>query len=188
MIDGLRRADWSVVPGRRWEVEHFCRLWHYSRSASNSATYCHVLEHVATMRHDGGSIWIPPTRQAAVAVAGERWEGVLCLSRLVVAPEAPGNAASFLLGGSMRLIDRDRWPILLTYADTRLGHTGAIYRATNWEYDGEVAAGDMWISEHGEQRGRKRNSRSRTVAEMEASGFVRAPTAPKLRFVHRITP
>ena len=137
------------------------------------------------MQHHGAALWIPPTRTAGEAVAGDAWAGVLALSRLVVAPEMPTNAASFLLGGSMRQIDRDRWPVLLTYADTRQGHTGAIYRATNWTCDGPVPAGDVWIDGTGRQRGRKRGNRTLSAAEMRAAGFERAPAAPKIRFVHR---
>lgn len=66
------------------------------------------------------------------------WKKVLLLSRLVVTPNAPRNSCSFLLAGSMRLIDRDRWPFLLTYADEWQGHTGAIYKAANWTYLGKT--------------------------------------------------
>ncbi len=84
----------------------------------------------------------------------------------------------------MRLIDRDRWPVLLTYADTALGHTGAIYRATNWTCDGEVSAGDTWTDVEGRQAGRKRGPRSLTVAEMVEAGYTRRSAAPKIRFRH----
>ena len=85
----------------------------------------------------------------------------------------------------MRFIDRDRWPAFVTYADTRLGHTGAIYRATNWICFGEVPGKSVWIGPSGEQRGQKRTDRNLTVAEMEALGFNRVPIRyPKIKFVH----
>jgi len=37
----------------------------------------------------------------------------------------------------MSMLDRKTWPVLLTYADTGQGHTGAIYLATGWEPDGD---------------------------------------------------
>jgi hypothetical protein len=79
----------------------------------------------------GAAIW-------QTAVFGMRRYGCLPLqlARLVVVPDAPKNAASFLLRHSMNLIDRERWPVLLTYADTGEGHTGAIYEATGWRFDG----------------------------------------------------
>lgn len=95
------------------------------------------------------------------------------------------NAASFLLGRSMRLIDRARWPVLLTYADTAHGHTGAIYLATNWECLGETKAGDTWVDPDGRQVGRKRGAFSYTRADAERMGWRRMPSMPKIKFVHR---
>ena len=143
----------------------------------------------STGTHTGAALWIPPTRSAAEALltngrGDDDWQGVLSLSRLVVDPALPPNAASVLLGRSMRLIDRTRWHTLVTYADTNQGHTGAIYRATNWTCDGPVPAGDVWVNQIGEQRGRKRGGRTMTAAQMEAAGFTRQPAAPKIRFVH----
>jgi hypothetical protein len=163
---------------------------HYSRSAPNTSTYRHGL-----YRFDGGlfrgdlygvTIWLPPTRVAAESVAGKDWQGVLTLSRLVVLPEVPTNGASFLLGRSMQAIDRKKWPVLVTYADTAQGHTGAIYKATNWQEVGPVPAGDTWIGPDGEQRGRKRGAFSYTAQQMRDMGFVRQSSLPKIKFVHRV--
>jgi hypothetical protein len=186
-VTHLRASEgWSVQTIELWEARHLIGLWHYSKSSPNTATYRHGLIG-PDWAHYGAAVWIPPTRAAAEKVAGTDWEGVLCLSRLVVAPEVPTNGASFLLGRSMRLIDRDRWPVLLTYADTRLGHTGAIYKATNWESHGPVPAGDVWVhSVTGEQRGRKRGPKTLTAEQMRELGYDRMPSLPKIRYVHRV--
>lgn len=134
----------------------------------------------------GVTLWIPPTRKAAESVAGEGWQGVLTLSRLAVAPEVGTNGASFLLGRSMRLIDRERWPWLLTYADANLGHTGAIYRATNWTDLGDTDAGDTWLTPDGQQVGRKRGGRTFRAGEMIAAGLVRSAKGKKRKFVHHV--
>lgn len=185
-IDG---AEWCIAPiGDHAEVVRLVERWHYSKSAPNTSTARHGLYRFGqTVMAEpmGAALWIPPTRAAAESVAGDAWEGVLCLSRLVVAPDVPTNGASFLLGRSMRAIDRRRWPVLLTYADTALGHTGAIYRATNWTEIGSVPAGDTWIGPDGEQRGRKRGGRTLTADQMRTAGFCRRPAAPKIKFVHR---
>ena len=181
----LRARDgWTVQHSDRSEAVQLVKAFHYSKSAPNTATACHGLVNPDGVRV-GAAIWIPPTKNAAMSVCGVHpWTGVLCLSRLVVAPEVPINGASFLLGRSMKLIDRARWPVLVTYADTALGHTGAIYRATNWQRLGEVPAGDTWVhTSTGEQRGRKRGPRTLTAAEMRAAGFERRPSAPKIKFV-----
>lgn len=187
--DVPRACDWSVrtIP-THGEVQRLVTAWHYSRSVPNTSTYRHGLYRAVVLLHGdahGAALWIPPTRAAAEALAGERWIGVLSLSRLVVDPALPTNAASFLLGASMRMIDRTRWPVLVTYADTNQGHTGAIYKATNWTCDGPVPAGDVWVDGAGRQRGRKRGGRTMTVAQMREAGLDRVPQAPKIRFVHR---
>ena len=185
----LRSADWEVhsIPSHG-EARRLIRTWHYSKSSPNTSTYRHGLYRADAILHGdahGCALWIPPTRGAAEHLVGEHWGGVLSLSRLVVDPDLPTNGASFLLGRSMRLIDRDRWPVLVTYADRALGHSGAIYRATNWTYHGEVAAtaGDVWIDESGRRNGRKRGRFTYTRAEMEARGYTPAPSLPKIRFV-----
>lgn len=171
------------------EVLDMLREWHYSKSGPNTSTYRHGLyksDHAPLVGVCfGAALWIPPTRTAAESVAGENWRGVLCLSRLVVSPEVPPNGASFLLGRSMKMIDRTRWPVLLTYADTAHGHTGSIYKATNWEELGKTPAGDVWIDSQGRQCGRKRGGKTLTRSEMLARGYSQLPSMPKIKFVHR---
>lgn len=184
----LHRSNWTVQVLTLQEAVDLMRRHHYSRSAANTATYRHGL-----FRRDewplgypyGATLWIPPTRSAAEAISNN-WGGVLALSRLVCTPSAPRNSASFLLAASMRMIDRSRWPTLVTYADTRFGHTGAIYKATGWHCDGPVPAGDVWVNEAGEQRGRKRGPATLSSAQMRELGFTRAPAAPKIRYTHTI--
>lgn len=185
----LRSSDWAVqsVPSHG-EAVRLIRSQHYAQGAPNTSTYRHGLYRVTTsypLVGDllGVALWIPPTRTAAEHVAGDDWQGVLALSRLVVDPEVPTNGASFLLGRSMKAIDRDRWPVLVTYADTAQGHTGAIYKATNWRCDGETAAGDLWEDATGRMTSRKHGGRTYTKAEMEAMGCTRLPSKPKIRFV-----
>ena len=165
----------------------YVEAWHYSRSASKMSVYAHGLYREGRDAEPlGVALWLPPTKVAAQAVAGDDWRGALSLSRLVVAPGLPTNAASFLLGRSMRLVDRERWPVLVTYADTRHGHTGAIYLATNWRKDAVTKAGPLWLGPNGEQRGTKRGRRNLTRQEMEEAGFTYHPPLPKIRFVHDV--
>lgn len=193
----VRATDWQVqsVP-THGEVIRFLRDYHYAQGGPNTSTYRHgMYRHDPSMRPFVGelvgvALWIPPTKAAGVSVAGQPigWQGVLSLSRLAVAPEVGTNGASFLLGRSMRLIDRNRWPILLTYADTGRGHTGAIYRATNWTDLGDTDAGDTWLTPEGQQVGRKRGGHTFLASDMIAAGLVRSAKAKKRKFVHAPAP
>jgi hypothetical protein len=135
----------------------------------------------------GAALWLPPVKVAAESVAADRWQGVLSLSRLAVAEGEPQNTTTLLLGGSMRRVMRDpRWHTFLTYADTRQGHTGAIYRATNWEYLGEVAGASAWIDPATGRQVASKATVSRTVAEMLALGYERLKPSRKHKFVFHI--
>jgi hypothetical protein len=186
-VTHLLADEWSVVTldaDRHAEAAALVRQWHYSGSTANTSTVRHgLLDAEGTLQ--GAALWMPPTRDAARTISPDHWRHVLSLSRLVVAPDVPTNGASFLLGRAMRLLDRDRWPWLVTYADTRHGHSGAIYKATNWECWGPTrGAGDAWVGPDGEQRGRKRGGRTLRVAEMKALGFTQLPRCPKIKYVH----
>lgn len=182
----LDRSNWEVRPiPEHGKVLTFLERWHYAKGGPNTSTERHGLYRLGGAKLFGVTLWLPPTKVAAQSVAGDDWRSVLCLSRLAVHPVVPQNGASFLLGKSMKLVDRSKWKCFLTYADTYHGHTGAIYRATNWDFVGETKAGDVWVDENGKQAGRKRGKFSYTPSEMIEMGYRKLPHAKKLKFVYR---
>lgn len=146
--------------------------WHYAGGSSNTATYRHGLFRRGGERCLGVAQWLPPTKGAAIKVYPEgEWRRVLSLSRLAIDPNMPTNAASFLLGRSIRLIRQDgRFDCLVTYADDSQGHEGTIYYATNWEYTGKTVAEARWVDGTGRQVARLA-TKSRTKKEMETMGY-----------------
>ena len=113
----LRKAEWDVRPvcidvARRMVTKH-----HYAAGASNTATYLHGLFRAGEIFDEqcaGVAWWLPPTRSAAEATYPQNWQGVLCLSRLVILPDVPKNACTFLLSRSRRMINASDWPCLVT--------------------------------------------------------------------------
>lgn len=171
-VDRLRKSEWEVRPVSIDVARTLIERHHYARGASNTRTYLHGLFPVGAFwdaECKGVAWWIPPTRSAAEATHPENWQGVLALSRLVVAPDVPKNACSFLLARSVRLIDRKLWPCLVTYADDWRGHTGGIYRASNWRYAGKTAE-EATFTIGGVMKSRKAGTKTRTRAEMLALG------------------
>jgi len=67
------------------------------------------------------------------------------------------------------MIDRKKWPCLVTYADTWRGHTGRIYRADNWEYCG-LTKPERTYTINGIMVSRKAGPKTRTHGEMLALG------------------
>jgi hypothetical protein len=81
-------------------------------------------------------IWQPPPPGAAKAVCPEAPQGVLALSRMVAVPRENRvlNHVSRPLRRQMKhLIDRSRWPVLVTYSDEGQGHTGHTYQCSGWK-------------------------------------------------------
>lgn len=181
----LHAKDFEVRPIAMWVATHFMQNHHYSKSTSRTSVYCHGLFRkgdIFDVECLGVAMWLPPTKAAAVATYPEgRWQKVLSLSRLAVADSVPTNGASFLLGQSIRMIDRKSWHCLVTYADTWRGHTGAIYRATNWEFMGETAAHEVWVK-NGVMRGRKRGPKNFTGQQMRDQGYICQGKFSKLKF------
>lgn len=168
----LRKRDWWIAGCDQDIARSFVEENHYAAGTSNTYTYLHGLYPVNWLWYSefaGVAWWIPPTMTAAKAWHPDNPNGVLCLSRLCIAPGVPSNACSFLLSKSVMQIDRRRWPVLVTYADSWRGHTGTIYRAAGWEYCGETKPEPTYTL-RGRMLARKRGDKTRTHAEMMALG------------------
>jgi len=189
-LGDLRRADWIVRESDDAVAERLCMAFHYSGGAAKTSVYVHGLfprESFWEADCMGAALWMPPTIATARAVAAEDHNGVLALSRLVVDPSVPRNGATFLLGRAMRLIDRARWPVLVTFADTWRGHTGAIYRATGWRDDG-LGQPKAVFTRNGRMMSTKNGTKTRNYAQMIAMGCTYEGSYPKRRFVHDVRP
>ena len=179
-----RRSEYVVERCEHAVAAMIVARCHYMRGAANTSVAAHCLRKRLDGRIVGAALWVPPTRNAARSVAGERWRGVLSLSRVAVDDAEPTNAESLLVGRSMRLVMRDpRWHTLLTYADSRQGHVGTIYRATGWAYLGSVDGAPAWIDPRNGRQVAARATRTRTADEMRRLGYERLNAVPKHKFV-----
>ena len=179
----LKAKDYGIRDIGQAEALALVKQYHYAKGGSNTGVYRHGLYHRDNPDEIlGVAWWIPPTKAAALSVH-EEWRRVLTLTRLVVKPEVPQNAASFLIARSIKEIKKDRkWVALVTYADEGQEHTGAIYRATNWEYVGTMKGHPVWRKPDGSHVSTKRAGKNRTYAEMEALGYVKSPPTRKHKF------
>jgi hypothetical protein len=55
------------------------------------------------------------------------------LTRLWVDDSVPKNGESFLIGRTLRMLDKE---IVVSFADSSFNHVGLVYQATNWIYTG----------------------------------------------------
>lgn len=181
----LRADEWEVRTVGQAVAERLVQRFHYAAGVPNACTYLHGLFPKDSFWEQdcrGIAWWLPPIRGASLAAAGERWEGVLALSRLVVEEGMPGNAASFLMASSMRLIDRERWHTLLTFADSWRGHKGSIYKATGWREAGLTRPTAVYTL-NGRMVSQKSSALNRTHEDMLAMGARFEGKFRKIRFV-----
>ena len=179
----LRANDYDVRAISMRDARDFIIHHHYSKGCSNTAVYVHGLFRKNNDILLGVAQWLPPTRVAAESVNRERWQRVLSLSRLALHPDVPTNGASFLMGRSIRMIKAEgKWISLVTYADDFMGHSGQIYKATNWEYVGFKKGSPRWEDKDGRQIARK-STVSRNNAQMRALGYRMVGVFGKHKFV-----
>ena len=113
----LRKRDFIVAGVDMSTARDLIEAEHYARGASNTATFLHGLFPRDWLWFSdclGVAWWIPPTKSAARAIAGNRWESLVSV-RLAVAPGVAKERLFVpLLSKSVLMIDRHRWPFLVT--------------------------------------------------------------------------
>lgn len=66
---------------------------------------------------------------------------VIELTRLWVCDTVGKNAESFLIGNTIKKVNKE---IIVSFAEIQAGHTGVVYQATNWIYTGLSAKRTNW--------------------------------------------
>ena len=116
------------------EARPLFEQFHAYKSASKVAVYCFGVREQG--RLVAAFSWQPPAPGAAISISPTAHYAVLALSRMVAIPKAERllKHISKPLKAQMRdLIDRTRWPVLVTYSDEGLGHNGFVYQCSGWE-------------------------------------------------------
>lgn len=140
------RDEWRIEPTNHAMAVNMVTKYHYAKQGSPIAQYAFGLFLRGDWTCYGVSWWIPAALGSVRRYNPGKESTSLVLHRLVIHPLVPTNGASYLLGRSIRLIKQDgRFDFLITYADTWREHTGAIYKATNWEYRGLSDPTEAWV-------------------------------------------
>lgn len=123
------------------------QLWHSRLPAIRAANGVIATSICFGAEFDGRwfavAIWTNPV---AANLPQKEW---LELRRLAIAPDAPKNTASRMLGIMTRLIRKERPQLtnLVSYQDTEV-HTGSIYKAAGWKAT-RLSKGDDWTGRKG---------------------------------------
>ena len=183
--DRLHAEDWYVADAPRTAAKLMVQKYHYAKGVGSITIFTHGLFRKSDNRLMGVAVWQLTTRVASESVDKENWRRVLALSRLVCLPDAPRNAATFLMAASIKLVWEDGyWTSLVTYADESQGHTGAIYKATNWTAAGRTKPEARYLDPaRGNRMVSRRGAYPHTRARMEELGYVYSGQSCKHKFV-----
>jgi hypothetical protein len=100
---------------------------------------------------------------------------VLELTRLWIEDGTPKNTESYLIGNTIKLVDKE---IIVSYAEIEQGHLGIVYQATNWLYTGLSAKRTNWTIEGVDKH-------CQTIADKYTSKEIRDKYGNKFKLVDR---
>lgn len=120
---------------------------HYSKKVAVNTTYWFTLKDLKGRVIGAMQVGLPNTRNAANKYAPG---GILLeLKRLACIENTPKNTESFFIGAALRwLVYNTDVTHILSYADSNQGHTGTIYKASNFRYLGETPRSSNCMTLH----------------------------------------
>ena len=106
---------------------------HYLRR-NTTASYCYGLYRDSELI--GIATYGRPVAHSLVkgAFGGKYMDTFLELNRLYTIDDLPKNTLSWFLSKTLKMLPSPM--VVVSYADISVGHTGSIYKATNWIYTG----------------------------------------------------
>lgn len=128
---------YKVIPCERKDISDFIETWHYSKSINGCISdYCFKLM-------DGDNL-IGAMFFGRMAMSGqwrrfgEKEQDVIELRRLCCIDSTLKNTESYFIGKALRWLKLNtKIKIVVSYADAEHGHTGVIYKASNFSLDGK---------------------------------------------------
>lgn len=132
----LQKEHYTVKECPIETVREICREKHYLKRVP------HIMAHYGLYKGElllGIITFGIPPSPYLMKICGEEYKSaVLELNRLWCYDEAPRNSESYLISQGLKMLKKDKPEIkvIVSFADTRQGHLGYIYQATNWNFTG----------------------------------------------------
>ena len=84
------------------------------------------------------------------------------LRRLVCIDDTPTNTESYFIGNTLKWLKKNtNIQVIVSFADPHHGHSGVIYKASNFIYKGETGKGSILMVDGKEMHSRSLNQRKR---------------------------
>ena len=134
-------TDFEVKLITRKDVRDFVETWHYSQSI-NGLRITYVFGLFCDGNLIGAMIYGPLGMANTWKKYGETENDVIELRRLCCIDNTPKCTESYFIGKTQRWLKKNtNHKIIVSYADAHYNHTGIIYRATNFQYEGLTSKG-----------------------------------------------
>jgi len=156
-------------------IQEFIEHYHYSHSCNGiQGLECFALfapGKFSIPRMVGAMMYaIPSMPNTAKAYNPIHPDKCIELRRLVCLDESPKNSESFFIAKTIKWLRQNTdYEVIVSFADKQHGHTGVIYRASNFEFLGETGAGRILMVD-----GKEYHSRSLSQPIKPYSRIIRA--------------
>ena len=135
----MKVKNFTVRPVQVSEIREFVEKWHYSGSINGlMSSYCFALYNQDEII--GGMIYGGLAMANAWKKYGDSNAEVIELRRLCCIDDTPKNTESYFIGHTLRWLRKNTdIKTVVSYADTHYGHSGIIYKASNFDLIGQTA-------------------------------------------------
>jgi len=160
-------TDFTVEEIPRKSTVKFIEKHHYSHNVNGVQS----LFHFGLFREGnfglptmiGAMMYAHPSMPATAAKYNPiNHDKCLELRRLVCIDDTPKNTESYFIGKTLRWLKQNTdMEVIVSFADQHHGHTGVIYKATNFDYLGETGKGRILMVDGKEMHSRSLNQLDR---------------------------
>jgi very-short-patch-repair endonuclease len=142
----------QIVECDKKDVKSFMDAYHYIGGNKGGIAFGGYLDDDLIV----SCLFSPPIRQNVGPKHGVVNKEVIELSRLCIHPHRhKKNLASWFVSKCIKKLPKC-YKLLVTYADSSMGHEGTVYRALNFKYSHEVKPNYWYVDEYGNTIGKKR--------------------------------
>lgn len=136
--------DYTVKEVAVKDIRDFIEEHHYSHNI-NGLTISRCFGLYSCGKLVGAAIYGKPAmRGIEKRYQALGYDRVIEFRRLVLLDEMPKNSESWFISRTLRLLKRD-FDLVVTYADEQYGHTGTIYKGSDFFYWGKTAKGVNYL-------------------------------------------
>ncbi len=163
----MKVRDFTVEEVLRRSIAPFIEKYHYSQNVNGvQSTHCFGL-------YKEGNFGLPTMIGAmmyawpSMPATAKKYNPddplrIYELRRLVCIDDTPTNTESYFIGQTLKWLKKNTdIQVIVSFADPHHGHSGVIYKASNFIYKGETGKGSILMVDGKEMHSRSLNQRKR---------------------------